>query len=236
MVTVGVAHGQIAYVSSSLAKTDRHARPPRPSRRSQGWLKAAANVGRAVAAPTSPASTRTVAGGWTRLTVPGFAQEQQVRLRALALADGSVRPVFEANVVDVAGRLGLRLHLDGRRRHRQGPAPPEPGREQHDAIPFNGEITATDCGPEARRSRSPTTRPSRSTRSRRWRNTADDIVVKIFDPERPGARHRRPRHQPGDRDVHARDSIPAGHLLDAGLPVRRPDRPVRCPRATTPRS
>ena len=38
--------------------------------------------------------TRTERGGWTRLTVPGFAQEQQVRLRALPMADGSVRPVL----------------------------------------------------------------------------------------------------------------------------------------------
>ena len=48
-----------------------------------------------------------MSGGWTRLTVPGFAQEQQVRLRALPMADGTVRPVLEANVVNVAGGASL---------------------------------------------------------------------------------------------------------------------------------
>ncbi|UUZ58423.1 hypothetical protein [Nocardioides sp. B-3] len=40
---------------------------------------------------------------WTTFSVPGLAQQQQVRLRALAMADGTVRPVFEANVVDTEG-------------------------------------------------------------------------------------------------------------------------------------
>src|SRR5687767_9799309 len=100
MVTVGVANGEIAYVSSSITRTTG---TPAPADLSplQAWAKAAANVGRTLEAGDLDAVTSTVSGGWTRLAVPGFAQEQQVRLRALALADGSVRPVFETNVVDV---------------------------------------------------------------------------------------------------------------------------------------
>ena len=111
MVTVGVANGEIAYVSSSLT-TDRPARPGRRrSRPLEGWLEAAAERRPRRRRPATSATSRDASSdGWTRLTVPGFAQEQQVRLRALALADGTVRPVFEANVVDVAGRLRARLH------------------------------------------------------------------------------------------------------------------------------
>ena len=43
--------------------------------------------------------------------MPGLAREQQVRLRALPMADGTVRPVLEANVVDVAGGAAVGVHL-----------------------------------------------------------------------------------------------------------------------------
>jgi extracellular elastinolytic metalloproteinase len=110
MVTVGVADGEVAYASSSITPTD--AAPPAAALSPlEGWLAAARDVGRsgvdvtAVDVRTDPAAQAVdgvaAAVPWTRLDVPGFAQEQQVRLRALALADGSVRPVFEANVVDV---------------------------------------------------------------------------------------------------------------------------------------
>ncbi|MCW2794729.1 M36 family metallopeptidase [Nocardioides sp.] len=110
MVTVGVARGEIAYVSSSITKTTSAPAAPRLSPL-QGWLKAVANVGRS----PDPTDLARIAGrvtrGWTRLTVPGFAQPQQVRLRALPMADGSVRPVLEANVVDVAGGSALAYTL-----------------------------------------------------------------------------------------------------------------------------
>ena len=48
--------------------------------------------------------------GWTRLTVPGFAQEQQVRLRALPMADGSVRP---EPVMDVKAVTDAVLYMAG---------------------------------------------------------------------------------------------------------------------------
>ncbi|MET1036757.1 MAG: M36 family metallopeptidase, partial [Aeromicrobium sp.] len=106
LVTVGVADGKVAYVSSSLARTTS-AMPPATLTPLEGWLEAAADLSVGVAAAKVPDIVKTVNGGWTRLTVPGFAQEQQVRLRALPMADGSVRPVLEANVVNVAGSASL---------------------------------------------------------------------------------------------------------------------------------
>ena len=102
LVTVGVADGAVAFVSSSLTRTPAGARVPEPVLGPvQAWLEAAAGVGEAGGVAADVLTTRS--GGWTRLEVPGFAQEQQVRLRALALSDGTVRPVYEANVVQVAG-------------------------------------------------------------------------------------------------------------------------------------
>ncbi|MET0694351.1 MAG: peptidase M36, partial [Propionibacteriaceae bacterium] len=113
MVTVGVARGNIAYVSSSLTKTTGS---PAAATLSplEGWLKAAANVGRALPAGQVGDIVSSVSNGFTQLQVPGFAQTQQARVRALALADGSVRPVIEANVVDVTGgsTLAYTLQVD----------------------------------------------------------------------------------------------------------------------------
>ena len=106
LVTVGVADGTVAYVSSSLARTTS-AMPAATLTPLQGWLRAAEDLSVGVPAGTVGDIVRTTSGGWTRLTVPGFAQEQQVRLRALPMADGTVRPVLEANVVDVAGGTSL---------------------------------------------------------------------------------------------------------------------------------
>ena len=92
MVTVGVAGGKVTYVSSSLA-------------RAKGTVPAAAAVPAAGLAgrrrqrgPHGPAGdvdkitsvvSAAAEGGWTRLGVPGFADQQQARLRALAMADGT---------------------------------------------------------------------------------------------------------------------------------------------------
>lgn len=114
MVTVGIADGQVAYVSSSLTRTTETPAPATVSPL-QGWLAAAESVGMGVDPSKVDAITSATSDGWTRLTVPGFAQEQTVRVRSLAMADGSVRPVLEANVVDVAGggASAYRVLVDG---------------------------------------------------------------------------------------------------------------------------
>ncbi|MFC4783683.1 M36 family metallopeptidase [Nocardioides sp. MAHUQ-72] len=181
MVTVGVADGRIAYVSSSLTRTTG---TPAAATLSplEAWRAAAEAVDLPVDAGALDGVEPEVAGGWTRFSVPGLAQEQQVRLRALAMADGSVRPVFETNVLDVAqgsavawtamvdARDGSVLHLQDRVDN------------ENDVHPFPGETTATDCGPRHEFELG-------DDRTRRldavavMANAADDVVVKLFDPQ-----------------------------------------------------
>jgi extracellular elastinolytic metalloproteinase len=178
MVTVGVADGEIAYVSSSIAKATG-APPAAELTPVEGWLAAAHGVGRDVDASDV---VDDVTGGWTRLTVPGFAQEQQVRLRVLPLADGTVRPVFEANVVDAekGSAFAYTLMVDavtGAVLHRKNQA-----EANNDVYPFQGEITATECGPDH-----PFELTDGNTKQivalAAMANSLDDVVVKILDPD-----------------------------------------------------
>ncbi|WP_148612733.1 M36 family metallopeptidase [Nocardioides rubriscoriae] len=200
-VTVAVSDGEIVYVSSSITKTTQQIPAARISP-AAGWLKAAADVGVAVPADLSTL-TRSVSGGWTRLTVPGLVQEQLVRVRALANADGSVRPVLEANVIDVQGgkTLGYTVlvdAVDGRILHREnkvenaadaaGPstltgmpqgvvvAPRSNG-----TFPFSGSITASACGPKHafNITNGATTT---ITAVAAMVNSADDITINLYDP------------------------------------------------------
>ncbi len=156
--------------------------------------------------------------------MPGFAQEQQVRLRALPLADGTVRPVYEANVVDAekGSAFAYTLMVDavtGDVLHRQNQA-----ESSNDAFPFQGEITATECGPDHEFELTDgNTRQIVAVAA--MANSLDDAVVKIIDPDGQVHRLRRPGHQPRDRDVHRRLD-PGGHLRAPRLPVRRADRAV----------
>jgi extracellular elastinolytic metalloproteinase len=148
LVTVGVADRKIAYVSSTLTRTTGTA-PAATLSPLQGWVKAATDVGQGSRVPARLASiTRTVAkqadGRWTKLAVPGFADVQYSRLRALALADGSVRPVIQANVVDGASAFGYTVLVDavnGRTLLRTNQVD-----NASDAYPVNGTYTGTDCG------------------------------------------------------------------------------------------
>lgn len=180
MVTVALNHGDITYASSSLARTD--ATPPAAQLSAkEAWVKAAANVGRSLSVTDIGQITVDTSNGWTVMSVPGFAQHQRARLRSLAMADGSVRPVFETSVTDVAGGSAFSYKLmvdavDGSILWRQNQV-----ENNNDAFPFQGEITATDCGPK---------HPFELTDGNTKRidgvaamfNSADDIVVKLFDP------------------------------------------------------
>jgi extracellular elastinolytic metalloproteinase len=180
MVTVGVANGDIAYVSSSLTKTKGSPAAPALSPL-EGWLKAAENVGRAVSGGQVDDIESTVSDGFTRLDVPGFAQEQQARLRALAFADGSVRPVIEANVVDVQGgsTLAYTLMVDavtGAVLHRHNQVDNADG-----AAPFVGSTSAQGCGPLH-----PFALSDDATKQIVAVSVGapvDDHVVKLFDPQ-----------------------------------------------------
>jgi hypothetical protein len=175
-VTVGVAHGQIQYVSSSIAPTDAVPQAAELSP-TEAWVTAARAIGREVTA--SDITDVVERGGWTRLTVPEFEQEQQVRLRALAFPDGSVRPVFETNVVDVAngGALAYTLMIDAvtgdvLNRHNQV-------EHSNDFQPIQGEITATECGPKhSFELTDDLTQQIQVVAS--TANAANDIVIKLF--------------------------------------------------------
>lgn len=178
LVTVGVADGQVAYVSSSLARSSTTSLPSAVLSPVQGWLAAAADAGHAGVAAGAVEVLGTT--GWTRLSVPGFAQEQQVRLRALPLANGGVRPVFEANVIDVSGGVAsaytsLVDAVSGEVLVR---------RNQVDNFAYNnlftGAITATECGP--RHAFELEDGLTRSINAVAVALPADDVIVKVWGP------------------------------------------------------
>ncbi len=154
MVTVGVGAAGVAYVSSSLAKATETPSTDDLMAPAEAWLAAADDVDLDVSARDVDESARSAAG-WTTFEVSGLAQPQQARLRALALPDGTVRPVFETNVVDARAdeTLAHTSYVDAADgtvlvRHNQvdnlsatAAAAPTNGQ-------FSGAITATDCGPD----------------------------------------------------------------------------------------
>lgn len=188
MVTVGVARGEIAYVSSSLARVaDTATVPAAELTPVQAWVEAAANVGRSITGATlskiAESVDQAVAGSvpWTRLAVPGFSEQQQVRLRALAHADGTVRPVYETNVVDNTGghAFAYTLLVDavtGDVLHRAHQV-------ENDSVQevFQGSFTSTECG--AKHPFELTDDATRTLTAVALALPADDVVVKFFGPQ-----------------------------------------------------
>ncbi len=184
MVTVGVADGQVAYVSSSLVQDPGSVATGGLLSPVAGWLVAAQDIG--VGIPSLPSVgdidvTRTD-DGWTRLSVPGFAQEQQARLRALPMADGTVRPVIETNVVNVVGggATAYTVMVDAQSSavlHRQNKVDNE-----NDATPFTGAVTATECGPmHTFEIADDATKQIIGVAA--LANTLNDVTVKLFDAD-----------------------------------------------------
>ncbi|WP_208544027.1 M36 family metallopeptidase [Nocardioides seonyuensis] len=180
LVTVGVADGQVAYASSSLTRPSQAPAAPALSA-VEGWLKAAADVGRATeAGDVEPLEMPDALGRWTRLQVAGLAQEQQVRLRALAVDAATVRPVWEANVVDVEGGSVL-AHtvlvdaISGEVLLRRNQVD-----NMNDAQLFQGAITAAACGP--RHTFELTDDATRSINVAALALPADDVVFKLYGP------------------------------------------------------
>ena len=105
--------------------------------------------------------------------------------------------------------------------HRQNQA-----QSDNNVYPFQGEITATDCGPKhAFEVTGATEAPRRRRRHGQLRGRHRGEALR---PERPAARLGRPRHQPRDRVVHG--GLDPGRLVLApGLPLPEPDRAVHSP-------
>ncbi|MDQ3333283.1 MAG: M36 family metallopeptidase, partial [Planctomycetota bacterium] len=102
LLTVGVVGSaesgwKIAYVSSSVTGDETLTGRKQLSAQ-DAWLKAAANVGRAVSAVSINNSKAD--REWTILGVQGFANVQRVRLVALPTPTDGVRPAFETIVLD----------------------------------------------------------------------------------------------------------------------------------------
>ncbi|MCW2833933.1 MAG: peptidase fungalysin, partial [Nocardioides sp.] len=178
LVTVGVDEGKVFYVSSSLVPATG---TPAAATLSplDAWLAAASSVGLGVTSDKVADIVTAKSGGWTRLGVPGFAQEQQVRLRSLPLAGGSVRPVYEANVVNVAGGAASAYTVlidaaTGKDLVRRNQVD-----NMEDTQTFQGTVTSTACAPPH-----PFTLTDGATRQINAvaiGSPTDDFVVKILD-------------------------------------------------------
>ncbi|QIK67070.1 peptidase M36 [Nocardioides sp. HDW12B] len=177
MVTVGVSGDRIHYVSSSLTKGADPV-PAASLSPQEGWVAAADSVGIDVSVGELTASTEP-REGWTTFGVPGLAEDQLARVRSLAMADGTVRPVVEANVVDVDNVQAYTVMVDavtGDLLHREHQV-----EQSNESSGFQGEVTASECGPQHPFDISDdTTRTITATAAAVV--TTNDLVVKILDP------------------------------------------------------
>jgi extracellular elastinolytic metalloproteinase len=97
LITVGVNDRGVFYVSSSAAG-DGAAPAAASLSATDAWLRAAANVGRALTA--SNLSDVRTESGWTTFAAAGFAQRQMARLTAFPTYTQGVRPAYETIVLD----------------------------------------------------------------------------------------------------------------------------------------
>jgi len=153
LVTLGVNDRGLVYVSSSLSKaTASLARDGYALDAIDAWRTAAEEVG---ISGTPVATSVTRREGFTEFRVDGLVQPQQVRLRALAVSNGQVRPVYETNVVDVQGgkALAYTSFIDAETgrvwvRHNQVDNFAAAEAMSNYSEPFQGAITPTECGPK----------------------------------------------------------------------------------------
>lgn len=183
IVTVGVAAGKVAYVSSSLVPgaADKTTQAATLSPLT-AWRNAARRVGGTgtLALANGSTPTQDPRTGWTVFQINGYAQQQQVRLGALPKPDGSVRPVFEANVVNVTGGTAQAWtsFVDAVTgavlvQRNQVDNATENGA-------FQGVITATDCGPRHPFNVDADTKQIVVTASAAI--ATNDIVLKLYGP------------------------------------------------------
>jgi len=145
MITVGVADGKVAYVSSSSAG-DGNVPGAATLGAVEAWRKAAADLGRPVSGSdilSKPKSDK----GWSGFKVAGFAQYQRARLVAFPTYTQGVRPAYEAVVLDVQGGAALAYteFVDaqtGQILFRQNRV-----QQLSSANTFSGSYTPTACGP-----------------------------------------------------------------------------------------
>lgn len=103
-ISVSIVDGNVFHVWSSSAG-DQSAPAAATLTPLQGWLAAATNVGRAVPLSSVTSVAADASNNWTLIKVVGFPQIQQVRLTALPIPSGGVRPAYEANVLYNFGHI-----------------------------------------------------------------------------------------------------------------------------------
>lgn len=109
LITVGITEGNVAYVSSSAAGNQGTPGAATLSA-TEAWIRAAANIGRAVA----PSAISDIGQdfSWTTFRVAGFTGIQRVRLRALPMPLEAARPAYETIVLDHKLSLGYTMYVD----------------------------------------------------------------------------------------------------------------------------
>lgn len=154
-INVSIINGNVFHVWSSSAG-DLGAPAAATLTPLQGWLAAAANVGRNV--PSADINWIKTDGdnNWKLIKIAGYPQLQQVRLTAIPTPTQGVLPAYEANVVYnqahiteaytiyVNANTGAIIHRTNRVNWLE-PAPAAPP----ESTPFNGEYsTFPTCGPK----------------------------------------------------------------------------------------
>ena len=185
--------------------------------------------------PTWPTSSPRSPAAGPASTVPGFAQEQQVRLRALAHGRrlGPSGPRGQRRRRRAAARRSA-YTVARRRRHRRGPAP----RRTRSTTPATSTSSAAPSPPPS---------AARSTRSSSTDGKTRTIIavaarasppttssIKLLGPGGELLDLRRPRDQPRGRDLHGRARSRPARTRSRSAPSTA--RPSRSPSGRTPRS
>ncbi len=105
LIAVGYVDDNIGYASASTAAWSGAALGSARLSPAEAWLRAAADVGRAV--NLGDVTNAGLEDEWTLLSVPGFAQEQRARLRALPTPTDGVKLVYETIVLHSFGGEAL---------------------------------------------------------------------------------------------------------------------------------
>jgi hypothetical protein len=155
-INVSIINGNVFHVWSSSAG-DLGAPAAATLTPLQGWLAAAANVGRVVPLGDVLSVKTDTANNWKLIKIAGYPQVQQVRLTAIPTPTEGVLPAYEANVVYnlthiteaytifVNANTGAIIHRTNRVNWLSAAAAPPPETEV-----FSGEYDGTAptaCGP-----------------------------------------------------------------------------------------
>jgi len=149
LISIGYAAGRVAYAAASTAAWDGQPLGSATISPLAAWQRAAADIGRTVR--LADIVDAGLDRGWTLLSVPGFAQTQRARLRALPTPNNGAKLVYETIVLHSIGgealaythmvdaRTGQILVRHSRLQHLSDMVLPQP-------TSFTGTFGQTSCG------------------------------------------------------------------------------------------